>query len=267
MKIALKLAYIGNDFYGSQHQPDKRTVESELRKALIGSGAMSDKAKISMSGRTDAGVHALCQVISFQPADIKLAEPRIINSKMPKDLWAYAKAEVPDDFDPRRHAKSREYRYLLYSPDVIEKRIVKYSEMFLGTHDFTNFSSIEPGKYPVRTINRIGVEKRGDIFVIDIEADSFLWNMVRKMVTALRLVGSNKRPAQWIEQMLEPDKYREGIPPAPAAGLYLMKANYDGIGFVDDRYSKDRAYQRLLHAFEWQYTMAWIYGEFKDAMR
>ena len=72
---------------------------------------------------------------------------------------------------------------------------------------------------------------------------------------------------QWIERMLKPDEYREGIPPALAAGLYLMKVDYEGIEFVDEKYSRDRAYQRMLHSFEWQYTMAAVYGEFKDAMK
>jgi tRNA pseudouridine38-40 synthase len=228
---------------------------------------IGEKAKVEFSGRTDAGVHALGQVIAFRPLSDKLAEPRIINSLLPNDVWVYAKAEVPDDFDPRRDAASRTYRYLLYAPDVIERRIVAHSQLFLGTHDFTNFSSVEPNKYPVRTIKNIGVTKRGDIYVIDIEADSFLWNMVRKIVTGLRLVGSNKRPAQWIEQMLKPDEHREGIPPALAAGLYLMKVEYPGIAFDEEKYSKDRAYQRMLHSFEWQFTMAEVYREFTDAMK
>lgn len=267
MKIALKIAYIGTDFYGSQSQPGLRTVDGELKKGLIELGAIGDKAKVEMSGRTDAGVHALSQVAAFKPLNEKLVEPRIINSKMPKDLWAYAKAEVPDIFDPRRDAVSRTYRYILFAPDVIERRIVNYSQMFLGTHDFTNFSSVEPNKNPVRTVKSIAVEKHGDLYYIDITADSFLWNMVRKIVTGLRLVGSNKRPAQWIEEMFHPETCKEGIPPALAAGLYLMNVEYPGIEFKEEEYSKGRAYQRMMHSYEWQYTMAEVYKEFRDAMK
>jgi tRNA pseudouridine38-40 synthase len=265
VKAALKIAYTGTDFYGSQSQPGLRTVESELRKALEEVGVIKPKAKIAMSGRTDAGVHALCQVVAFEAADMKLTAPRIINSKLPKDLWAYARADVADDFDPRRHPTSREYRYLLYAPNVIERRIKEFSHQFLGTHDFTNFSSIEPGKYPVRTVKKIDVSHRGDFYIIDIEADSFLWNMVRKIVTALRLVGENKRPNDWIERMFDP-ACNEGIPPAPAAGLYLAKVNYESIVFEEEEYSRQRAYQRLLNGFEWHYTMAEVYREFKDSM-
>jgi tRNA pseudouridine38-40 synthase len=267
LKAAFKLAYIGTDFSGSQAQPGRRTVEGELRQGLIGKGIIGERTKVEFSGRTDAGVHALGQVVSFKALNYRLLEPRIINSILANDLWVYATAEVPDDFDPRRDALGRTYRYILYAPDVVDRRIVEYAGLFKGTHDFRNFSSVEPNKNPVRTIKNISAAKRGDLYVIDVEADSFLWNMVRKIVTGLRLVGSNKRPARWIEKMLTPEEYREGIPPAPAAGLYLMKVDYPGLTFEEEKYSMDRAYQRLLHAFEWQYTMAEVYGEFRDAMK
>lgn len=267
VKIAIKIAYIGTDFSGSQIQPGRRTVEGELRKGLIELGLIGESDKAAFSGRTDAGVHALCQAVAFKPKDAKLAEPRIINSKMPEDLWVYAKADVPDDFDPRRDAMSRTYRYILYAPEVIESRMIECSKLFLGTHDFTNFSSVEPHKNPVRTVKNITVAKRGDLYIIDTEADSFLWNMVRKMIAGMRLVGSDKRTLQWVGQMLKPDEYREGIPPAPAAGLYLMKIDYPGIMFIEEEYSKGKAYQRMEHTFEWQYTMSEVYREFKDAMK
>lgn len=267
MKVALKIAYIGTDFYGSQSQPGLRTVEGELRRSLSGIGAVGPKAKIAMAGRTDAGVHALGQVIAFEAADPKLTAPRIVNSKLPDDLWAYARAEVPGDFDPRRHAHSREYRYLLYAPGIIERRMMEFAPQFLGTHDFTNFSSVEPGKYPVRTIKKLDISRHGDLYFIDIEADAFLWNMVRKIVTGLRLVGENKRPNEWIGSMLDPASYREGIPSAPAAGLYLKTVGYEGIAWQEDAYSRQRAYQRMLHSFEWQHVMAGMYREFRDAMQ
>jgi tRNA pseudouridine38-40 synthase len=265
VKVALKIAYIGTDFFGSQLQPGLRTVEGELRKALTETGIIKDRAKVAMAGRTDAGVHALGQVAAFEAADPKLSAPRIVNSKLPGDLWAYARVDVPDDFDPRRHALSREYRYILYAPGIIERRMLEFAPQFLGTHDFTNFSSVEPGKYPVRTVKKLDITRNGDVYLIDIEADAFLWNMVRKIVTALRLVGENKRPNEWIGRMFDP-AYREGIPPAPAAGLYLKRVSYDGIAWEADEYARQRAYQRMRHAFEWQYTMAGVYAEFRDAM-
>ena len=213
MKVALKIAYIGSDFYGSQTQPGLRTVEGELRRCLEEIGAIKPKTKVALAGRTDAGVHALEQVAAFEAADPKMTAPRIVNSKLPDDLWAYARAEVPDDFDPRRHATSREYRYLLYAPGVIERRMMEFAPQFLGTHDFTNFSSVEQGKYPVRTVKKLEITKKGDIYLIDIEADSFLWNMVRKIVTALRLVGENKRPNE-----LDHTHVRPGVPGRHTAG-------------------------------------------------
>jgi len=266
VKVALKIAYLGTDFYGSQTQPGLRTVEGELRRCLTEIGTLAPKAKLSFAGRTDAGVHALGQVVAFEAADPRLTAPRIINAKLPEDLWAYAGAEVPDDFDPRRGATGREYRYILYAPAVIERRMLEFGPQFLGAHDFTNFSSVEPGKYPVRTIRKLEIARRGDVYVIDVEADAFLWNMVRKIVTALRLVGENKRPNDWLERMFDPAAHREGIPPAPAAGLYLKAVSYAGIAWEEDAYARQRAYQRMLHAFERQRVMAEVCGEFRDAM-
>jgi tRNA pseudouridine38-40 synthase len=265
VKVALKIAYIGSDFKGSQTQPGLRTVEGELRRCLEAAGALKPKTKVALAGRTDAGVHALEQVAVFEAADPKMTAPRIVNAQLPDDLWAWARAEVPDDFDPRRQALSREYRYILYAPGVIERRLIEFAPQFLGTHDFTNFSSVEPGKYPVRTVNKLEITKKGDTYVIDVAADSFLWNMVRKIVTALRLVGENKRPNDWIGRMFDP-AYREGIPPAPAAGLYLKQVDYEGIAWEVDEYARQRAHQRMLHSFERHYTMAGIFGEFRDAM-
>ena len=267
MKVALKIAYIGTDFHGSQAQPGVRTVEGELRRCLADTGAIKPKTKLSFAGRTDAGVHALGQVVAFEAADPRLTAPRIVNAKLPDDLWSYARAEMPDDFDPRRQAMSRAYRYILYAPAAVERRMAEYAPLFLGAHDFTNFSSVEPGKYPVRTVRKIDVSKKGDLYVIDVEADSFLWNMVRKIVTGLRLAGEGKRPGEWIKQMLDPASHREGIPPSPAAGLYLKTVAYEGVAWEEDEYSRQRAYQRMLHAFEWQQTMAAVYGEFRDAMK
>jgi len=265
LKVALKIAYIGTDFYGSQAQPGLRTVEGELRKALAAAGAITPKTKVALAGRTDAGVHALGQVAAFEVADPKLTAPRIVNSQLPDDLWAYARAEVPEAFDPRRDATSRGYRYILYAPGVIERQMTEFAPQFLGAHDFTNFSSVEPGKYAVRTVKKLEITKKGDLYFIDVEADAFLWNMVRKIVTGLRLVGENKRPGDWIGHMLDP-AYREGIPPAPAAGLYLKKVNYGGVAWEADEYAQKRAYQRMLHSFAWQYTMAEVCREFRDAM-
>lgn len=267
LKYAYKLAYIGTGFSGSQAQPGRRTVEGELRSGLIGRGVLGDTARIEFAGRTDAGVHALGQVIAFSPLDARLAEPRIMNSALRDDLWVYARAEVPDDFDPRRAASGRAYRYLLYAPDADQGCMAEASRRFAGTHDFTNFSSVEPGRSPVRTIRRISIERHGDLYAIDVEADSFLWNMVRKIVTGLGLVGTGERPGEWIGQMLEPSAHREGVPPAPAAGLYLLRVDYPGVGFVDEAYSRSRAYRRLRREYAGQLTLAEVYGAFREAMR
>ena len=267
MKVALKIAYIGTNFSGSQAQPGRRTVEGELSKGLAEVGALGEQGKVSLAGRTDAGVHALGQVAALTPLNEKLAEPRIINSKLPDDLWAYAKAEVPDNFDPRRDAAGRAYRYVLYAPGSAEERMAEGSKLFLGTHDFSNFATMEPGKSPVRTVRRAEVSRRGDLYLIDIEADSFLWNMVRKIVTGLKMVGSGSRDQEWLGRMLDPGTHREGIPPAPAAGLFLANVDYPGLEFIYEKYSMGRACRRLESNFEAQYTMAEVLREFTGSMQ
>ena len=267
MKPALKIAYIGKDFHGSQFQPGIRTVEGELKKALIELGIIPEKKKIYMSGRTDAGVNALCQVVTFDPENEKLVEPRIINSKLPKDIWVYGKAEVQDDFDPRRDAESREYRYVLYAPRLDDKKIIESSKFFLGRHDFSNFAHVEPGKNPERTIKKLDVLRKDDTLIIDIEADSFLWNMVRKIVNALTLIGSEEKPVEWINDMLSPETYREGLKNSPPEGLYLMNINYNDVDFIEDDYSKKLVYGRLAPTFLQYYTMSAIYREFMVSMK
>jgi len=266
MKVALKIAYIGTNYSGSQSQPGRRTVEGELKKGLVALGVISEGAKVEFSGRTDAGVHALGQVVAFKPLSEKLAEPRVINSKLPDDLWAYAKADVSDDFDPRRDATGRAYRYILYAPEVVEERATEGAKLFIGKHDFSNFATIESNKSPIRTVSTLDISRHGDLYFIDVWADSFLWNMVRKIVTGLTMVGSGERDLEWLERLLKPDEYREGIPPAPPLGLYLMRVDYTDLEFVNEKYSMERVHRRLLGSFQSQYTVAEIYREFKNSM-
>ena len=121
-------------------------------------------------------------------------------------------------------------------------RIREASKLLLGTHDFENFSRTNGEKSTIRTIERINVRVDGDLTKIDVVGNSFLWNMVRKIVTALSMIGKGVRDNDWLLQMLNPDIYEEGIEPAPAYGLTLLKVNYDEkMGWIEDNYSIRRA--------------------------
>lgn len=248
MRIALKLAYIGSDYHGSQVQPDVDTVEGQLFRALESLGIISDphSANYASAGRTDARVHAAGQVVAFDTEAPNLAIPRVINSKLPESIWAWAHAEVPDDFDPRRNAKTRSYRYIMSGENIDISKIRAASRYFTGTHDFLNFCTNDGDRNTVRTVNRIDIRISGPLVKIDIDADGFLWNMVRKIVTALRMVGSGVRDIEWVKQMLDPAIYEEGIEPARAYGLTLMNVDYPtSIEWCVDSYSLRRAHENI----------------------
>jgi tRNA pseudouridine38-40 synthase len=248
MRVALKIAYIGSNYHGSQVQPQVPTIEGELFKALKELEIIKDprSANFISSGRTDAGVHAMGQVVAFNTDVPNLAIPRVINSKLPGTIWAWAHSLVPDNFDPRRHAVSRSYRYIMCGEQYDISKIRSASKLLIGTHDFSNFCTTEAGRATVRTVERIDVRVSGNLTRIDVEANSFLWNMVRKIVTALMMVGSGVRDEEWLEQMLDPDSYEEGLESAHAYGLVFMDIKYPiPIEWIEDGYAIRRAHERV----------------------
>jgi len=181
MKYAIKIAYFGDNFFGSQFQPDRRTVAGEILKAL---GTFGINSKLSFAGRTDAGVHALGQVVSFT-AEFKVT-PRMLNSELPDDITAWAIAQVPENFNPRK-AESRIYSYVFYNDDYDISAIEEALKILHGTWDFSNFTKgYKEGK---RTIYRAELHKSGEFLVFEIEGNAFTWNMVRCLATALKKVG------------------------------------------------------------------------------
>ncbi|AKB73387.1 tRNA pseudouridine synthase A [Methanosarcina lacustris Z-7289] len=248
MRVALKLAYIGTEFHGSQIQPNVETVEKELFKALRNLRIIESpkSANYNCAGRTDAGVHALGQVVAFDTDKTNLAIPRVINSELPPTIWAWAHAEVPFDFDARRSAVSRHYRYVMSGEEYDISKIREASKLLLGTHDFENFSRSNGEKSTVRTLERINARVDGELTTIEIVGNSFLWNMVRKIVTALSVIGKGVRDTDWLLQLLNPEIYEEGIEPAPPYGLTLMGVNYGGnIEWIEDDYSIRRAGEQI----------------------
>ncbi|WP_094227113.1 tRNA pseudouridine(38-40) synthase TruA [Methanolobus psychrotolerans] len=248
MRVALKIAYVGTGYHGSQVQPDVATIEGELFNALTQLEIIENpkSAHFSSSGRTDAGVHAREQVVAFDTDKTNLAIPRVINSKLPNSIWAWAYAEVPDDFDPRRWAVSRKYRYIMSGEQYDISRIRAASKILVGEHDFANFCSKDEDKGTVRNVERIDVRVSGTLTKIDVQANSFLWNMVRKMVTALTMVGSGARDEEWLNQMLDPESYEEGLEPAAAYGLTLMEVEYpQPIDWCEDSYAIRRANENV----------------------
>ena len=254
-RTALKIGYIGTNFHGFQRQPDLRTVEEELIYHLRKLNYIDDlkKSRFRIAGRTDAGVHSLGNVISFQSEkEVRVNE---INNSLPDDIQILAKAPVRYAFKPR-YAQMRQYRYLLFQDLDIDK-LRECGEIFKGTHNFTNFTK-RFQKTTTRTIDDIKITKVDledyhkrefpnlhdtltPIFV-DIYGESFLWNMVRKMMRVFVDVALGKMDLDDVERLLnpDPDESRACIKVMEAEYLILMDIQYDGIKFKYDDYACER---------------------------
>lgn len=260
-RVALKIGYLGTNYHGFQiqHQPQVPTIEGEIFKALKKLDVIEDKkaANYSSAGRTDKGVHALAQVVSFDTSNPNVT-PRMINSALPDDIWVFGVAKPNSGFNARKDAVSREYRYFLFLQTELEiTRMREASELFIGTHDFSNFSQQDNHEVEthVREIKRIDLEKRDSFIIIDLEANSFLRKMVRKIVSALRMVGSGIKDKRWIEALLKL-RIKDEIEPAPAFGLVLKNVSYRDIKFMEDEYAKRRILERLKEDLSFHATIA-----------
>jgi len=267
MRIALKIAYIGTDYHGFQVQPDVNTIEGELFRALEELNIINNPhdANYIASGRTDSGVHALGQVIAFDTDNPDIVLPRAVNSKLPPTIWVWASARVPDEFDPRRDALSREYRYIMcgqYNISLLRNA----SRLLKGVHDFTNFSTPDKDRSSISMVKSINVRVEREFMIINIQADHFVWHMVRKIATAMRLVGSGARDLAWLEQMLTPGEYTEGLEPAPAYGLVLKDVEYRNMIWYDDAYAKKTITEKLDKEFLWHGVMAEMLRELKESL-
>ena len=264
-RTALKIGYIGTNFHGFQRQPDLRTVEEELIYHLRKLKYIDDlkKSRFRIAGRTDAGVHSLGNVISFQSEkEVQINE---INHSLPDDIQILAKAPVRYGFKPR-YAKQRQYRYILFDELDIDK-LNEVAKIFKGTHNFTNFTK-RYQKTPTRTIDDINISKvdmddyhksefpnlhetLSPIFV-DIYGESFLWNMIRKMMRVFVDFAEDKISLDRVEDLLNPveGSPRESIKVMPAEYLILMNIEYDGIKFKYDDYACERFRRDLVDSLD-----------------
>ncbi len=227
MRYAIKVAYIGSNYYGFQRQPSKPTVEEVLIEAMLKAGLISDlkNAGYRIAGRTDRGVHALSQVVSFKAKE-PVYLPRI-NAFLPKDVRCWAYALVSDDFNPRRDAILRTYKYYVAWKGEDVELMREAALLLLGTHNFKNFCKPRKGESTVRTLQHVSVEEKGGVLCFTLSARSFLWMMARKIVSVLLMVGSNVKSIDFVESLLNPEfKPREGIKPVDPEGLILYDIKY-----------------------------------------
>ncbi len=243
MRIALGVEYDGSVFCGWQSQRCGCSVQDALQRSL--SDVAAQQIGLVAAGRTDAGVHAIGQVVHFDTgADRPLsAWVRGANTLLPKQIavqWAQA---VTPEFHARYGALERSYRYVLLNrparPGVACCRVGWYhrpldvdamasaAATLVGEHDFSAFRAAEcQADSPVRTMLEVGVTRKGDFVLFDFRANAFLHHMVRNLVGSLVYVGNGKHSAGWIAELLARRDRTLAAPTMGPEGLYLMRVSY-----------------------------------------
>jgi tRNA pseudouridine38-40 synthase len=254
-QFAITVAYDGTNFGGWQIQTNAISVQQCLQEAI--EHATSEVVCINGSGRTDSGVHALGQVASFALSGWKAPPERLVpalNRHLPRTIVVRQCREVVLGFDPIRNAKRKRYRYtirnarvpdpLQYSfqwwyPRRLEVDAMQQATTYLtGTHDFKAFETLgSPRKTSVRTVYDLSIGSQqhedGCDIRIEIEADGFLYNMVRNIAGALCEVGVGRFGPRWIKGVLESKERQSTSQTAPARGLCLMQVQYPESLFID----------------------------------
>lgn len=244
MRIALSLEYDGYGFCGWQSQADGGSVQDALEEAL--SAIANAPTRVVCAGRTDAGVHALAQVVHFDTgAERPLgAWVRGVNAHLPAAIAVRRAQVVPDEFHASFSARGRHYRYLLLNrperPGLQARRVGWYhhaldvaamreaAQTLLGEHDFSSFRAAEcQAKSPVKTLRRVTIERHGDVIVFDFEANAFLHHMVRNLVGALVYVGKGDHSPGWLTELLSVKNRTLAAPTFAASGLYFAGVDYD----------------------------------------
>lgn len=227
MRVALKFAYNGTQFSGYARQPRQRTVEQTLLEMLSNEGILDDPrlSCFRTASRTDRGVSALGNVCAF---DTPLCKQEVFSSlkEDEPDVFVYGIQEVEVGFYPR-HAKRREYRYYLRKTGLDVDRVLSAAGLFTGEHNFQNFARVEPLKNPVRSIDNIVVSEKEDFFVLDFYAQTFLWNQIRRVVSALKKAGEGSLTMNAIGEALSSPEKKVDFQVAAPEPLLLTDVLYD----------------------------------------
>ncbi len=243
-RIALRLEYEGTKYYGFQWQAGVPTIQDTLEAAIL--KLTGEKIRVLAASRTDTGVHAGGQIASFRTGSTLPLETFVkgLNFHLPRDIAVRAAFRVKGGFDVRRGAVSREYRYNIWNgasrspfwetfswfvPGNLNVELMKECCLALeGEHDFASFTTLEDVqlKDTVRHVERVEINKMGNLVTFEIIANSFLHHQVRNTVGCLVRVGQGKMGMEEFAKIIEARKPGLAGPRAPAAGLFLMKVNY-----------------------------------------
>jgi len=250
--MALGVSYDGQAYQGWQSQPSRQTVQDQLELAL-GKFAV-EKISTLCAGRTDAGVHALMQVVHFDTSVQRTPNSwlRGTNAYLPRDIAVQWAQSVSADFHCRASALTRRYAYILLEsairPSLDHGRVgwvfqpldlaamQRGAAHLIGEHDFSSFRAAAcQALSPIKTIERIDISKRGCYWRFDFEANAFLHHMIRNLMGSLITVGQHKRPPDWIRDVLLACDRDVAAATFSAAGLYFLGPRYASHWNLPDR--------------------------------
>lgn len=242
-RVKLTVAYDGTNYHGWQVQENGITIESELNRCL--SELLGERIRVIGASRTDAGVHALCNVAVFDTESRMPAEKvsYALNQRLPEDIRVRKSEEVEADWHPRRCESRKTYEYRIYRGEfpMPVKRLYSYftyhdldvesmrrGAAFLeGEHDFRSFCQTgSQAESTVRTVYSVEVEEQGDELVIRVCGNGFLYNMVRIIAGTLLEVGRGRRRPEELAAVLQAADRSAAGPTAPAHGLTLVKYEF-----------------------------------------
>ena len=243
MRIALGVSYQGGNYEGWQSQASGRTVQDQLELAL--SKFCNQPIRTLCAGRTDAGVHALMQVVHFdtQAARDDNAWVRGPNRFLPTDIAVQWAKPVPDAFHSRTHAVARRYAYVLLEspvrPSVEAGRVgwvfrplnaaamQEAAQMLLGEHDFSSFRAAQCQSHtPIKTLHRLHISQRGALWRFEFEANAFLHHMIRNLMGCLISIGQGMHPPSWMQEVLHARSRAVAAPTFSPDGLYFLGPVY-----------------------------------------
>lgn len=241
--IKLVIEYDGTNYAGWQIQKNAKSIQGTLESAL--KRIIEEKVRLISCGRTDSGVHAIGHVVNFKTkSKIPLSNlQRGLNSILPRDIVIKKAQEVPLDFNSRYNAKSKVYRYTIlnrsypqalfrdyfyYVPYKLDLNLMRReAKCLVGKHDFKSFQAADKKECSsIRTIKKLNIKRKGDFIEIEIEADGFLYNMVRNIVGTLIEIGRRRFKGGSMKKILKAKNRDLAGPTAPAKGLCLAEVKY-----------------------------------------
>jgi tRNA pseudouridine38-40 synthase len=242
-RVACRIEYDGSRYNGWQSQPHAASVQDCVEAALADIARVP--VRVHCAGRTDSGVHALCQVIHFTAPVARSSKAWVIggNANLPQDIRIHWALPLAADFHARFSALARRYRYVIANtaiqPALLRARAAWHrrpleaaamhaaAQALLGEQDFSGFRAAScQSRTPMRNVRFIAVERRGDLVIVEILANAFLHHMVRNIVGALLAVGDGRKPQHWIRELLVGRNRSAAADTAPASGLYLVDVEY-----------------------------------------